>query len=236
MLSLATTSTNAQVVTIANPTGYDWSGHVRIEAPSPASLAGWSPVEHVPHWSVVSQDDGSAVIDLMIDLGAGRRKIVDLGASQAAARPIPWIADLGALYAGQPLVGGVGLTYAMPEAGGAGIALRGHAVLGAWTCTASMVVYPSEPGVTPVRLTARCWHPAGPGIPMRLTADIRWSWGDALVWGPAGTDIVWPAGTVAVSGVPIEATVVCYWHRLATAADLHRAHALRAGGLVWSSR
>jgi hypothetical protein len=233
---LATATASAQVVTVANPTGYAWTGHLRVEAPAPAAPAGWSLVGHRPHWAVAAQDDGWAQIDLCLDLGPGCREIVDLGACQPALRPLPWLADVGALYQGHPLVSGVGLTWAPWDAGGAGLLVRGHALVGNATVAARGVIYPSEPATVSMRLEVSVWHPAGAGYPVRLTHDVRLSWGDAQVWGPSGTDLIWTAGTVAVSGSRLTSDVVCFWPRLATPADLQRAHALRAGGLVWSSR
>jgi hypothetical protein len=231
---LATAS--AQSITLTNPTGCDWRGYVRGEASTPAAAAGWHAVTHRPTWAVVASEGGRSTIDVWAEVPAGATQIVDLAASQAVVRPLPVLGDIGAQHAGQPLIGGQGVTYAAPEVGGAGVVVRGHAIVGEHVVTMAATIYPETPAHVTVRLTATPWHPLGSNQAVTMVAPISLSWGDGQVWGPAGGSVIWPSGTTTFSGAPVATEAVVFWPRLSAGnADLQAAQAARLGGLLWSA-
>lgn len=185
---------------------------------------------------MVASEAGRSLIDVWAEVPAGGTKIVDLAASQAVLRPLPVLPDLGVWAAGQPLIGGQGVTYVAPDVGGAGLVVRGHAVVGEHVVTMAATIYPETPAHVTVRLTASAWSAHGAGTSVPTQQPITFSWGDAQVWGPAGHSTIWPVGTQITHGAPEAATAVAFWPRLSTGMhDLQAAHAARLGGLLWSA-
>lgn len=184
-LLLVAAALPAQAVRLTNSSAYAYDGwwRVTLTAP-PLYAAGWSSDGSPAYYVAADGEPGDWAVDVRAAVAAGTTRIVDLAAMAPVTRPALRLADLGELYAGQPLLNGLGITYTAPAFDGATITVRGH-----------VAVAPDCLAVLAFR-----WHPETPAT---LAVDLRvlgspapalgLSWGDGQAWPrPNGWTVTWP--------------------------------------------
>lgn len=184
-LLLVAAALPAQAVRLTNPTGFDFDGWWRVTLTSPPPYAaGWVTYGDPAYYVAGSGEAYEWTVDVRAAVPAGTTRIVDLAAMAPVTRPVVRLADLGALYAGQPRINGLGITYTVPDIDGATVTIRGH-----------VAVAPDCLAVLAFR-----WHPETPAT---LSVDLRMvgvsapvlglSWGDGQAWPrPGGWTVTWP--------------------------------------------
>jgi len=185
-LLLVAAALPAQAVRLTNPTGFDFDGWWRVTLDTPPPYpAGWVTYGDPAYYVAGDGEAYEWPVDIRAAVPANTTHILNLAELAPVTRPVVRLADLGALYAGQPLINGLGVTYAIPELDGAGIAIRGHVAV-APDCL--------------VVLACR-WHPETPqhlAVTGRLVGDgpcppLVLTWGDGQAWPrPDGWTVAWP--------------------------------------------
>ena len=184
-LLLVAAALPAQAVRLTNSSGFDFDGwwRVTLDAP-PLYAAGWMADGPPAYYVVAEGEAGEWPVDVRAAVPAGTTRIVNLGAMAPVTRPVTRLDDLGALYAGQPLVNGLGITYTTPDVDGATVTLRGHVAV-APDCLA-VVAFRWRPE-TPATLSVDLRIVGGPAPVLGL------SWGDGQAWPRAGGwTVTWP--------------------------------------------
>lgn len=228
----------AQTVTVTNPTGWPWRGYVRATLPAAAPHAAAWAADHSAHYAAgADQDAGHGTIDLWADLPPWGSRSWSLAAFQATTRPLPWLPDLGELYAGQPLVCGRGITWTAPVVDGAAIVLRGSVVLEPWLL--AVVRYrwqEAQPFAVDADLELRAADPAHPQASYQLPYVVWISWGDGLVWTGAGGGIsVLPSGMTVGHNAPMVMPCTLVWPRLYRRVDDAAVAQARHARQVWAA-
>lgn len=193
-LLLVAAALPAQAVRLTNASGYAFDGwwRVTLTAPPPYA-AGWVTYGDPAYYVAGSGEDYEWTVDVRAAVPAGTTRIVDLAAMAPVTRPVVRLADLGALYVGQPLVNGLGITYTVPELDGATITVRGHVAV-TEDCLA-VLAFRWRPE-TPAHLTVDLRVLGGPAPALGL------SWGDGQAWPrPGGWTVTWPR----LYGSPVDA-------------------------------
>lgn len=175
----------AQAVRLTNPTGFDFDGwwRVTLTAPPPYA-AGWVSYGSPAYYVAADGEADEWAVDVRAAVPAGTTRIVDLAAMAPVTRPALRLADLGELYAGQPLVNGLGVTYTVPDLTGATVTIRGHVAV-TEDCLA-VLAFRWRPE-TPAHLAVDLRILGGPAPALGL------SWGDGQAWPrPGGWTVTWP--------------------------------------------
>ena len=184
-LLLVAAALPAQTVRLTNGSGYDYDGWWRVQLDTPPLYAaGWMDTGSPAYYVAADGEPGDWAVDVRAAVPAGTTRIVQLGQMAPVVRPALRLADLGELYAGQPLVNGLGITYTTPVIDGATITVRGHVAI-APDCLAVL---------------AFRWHPETPAtlaVDLRVTGGpapaLGLVWGDGQAWPTAGGwTVTWP--------------------------------------------
>lgn len=184
-LLLVAAALPAQAVRLTNASAYAYDGwwRVTLTAPPPYA-AGWVTYGDPAYYVAGSGEDYEWTVDVRAAVPAGTTRIVDLAAMAPVTRPVVRLADLGALYAGQPFVNGLGITYTVPDIDGATVTIRGHVAV-TEDCLA-VLAFRWRPE-TPAHLTVDLRVLGGPAPALGL------SWGDGQAWPrPGGWTVTWP--------------------------------------------
>lgn len=184
-LLLVAAALPAQTVRLTNGSGYDFDGwwRVTLDAP-PLYAAGWMDAGSPAYYVAADGEPGDWAVDVRAAVPAGTTRIVQLGQMAPVVRPALRLADLGELYAGQPIVNGLGITYAAPVVDGSGVTIRGHVVVSDGCSIALEARWHTE---TPAVLRVDARPIGGPAPVLGL------SWGDGWAWPrPDGWTVVWP--------------------------------------------
>jgi hypothetical protein len=184
-LLLVAAALPAQAVRLTNASGFDYDGwwRVTLTAP-PLHAAGWMPNGSPAYYVAGEGEADEWPVDIRAAVPAGTTRILDLAAMDAVVRPVVRLDDLGALYAGQPLLNGLGITYTVPAIDAAGVTIRGH-----------VAVAPDCLVVLAFR-----WTPEAPHtlvVTSRVTGTpptaLGLAWGDGQAWlRPDGWTVTWP--------------------------------------------
>jgi len=184
-LLLVAAALPAQAVRLTNSSGYDYDGWWRVTLTAPLPYAaGWVDTGSPAYYVAAEGEPGDWAVDVRAAVPAGTTRIVDLAAMAPVTRPVTRLDDLGALYDGQPLVNGLGITYTAPEVDGSTVTLRGHVVV-APDCLA-VLAFRWRPE-TPATLAVDLRIVGGPAPALGL------AWGDGQAWPrPGGWTVTWP--------------------------------------------
>ncbi len=228
----------AQTITVHNPTAWPWRGYVRAELPTAApAAAGWT-ADHSSHYVAGDgQDADSGPIWIWADLPPWGSRSWPLAGFTAAVQPVSWLADLGALYAGQPLVAGCGVTWTAPAIDGSGVVLRGHVVLEPWLLATLTCRYePAQPFAMQADLRLVAADPVHPQASYQLPYGVGLSWGDGLVWTGAGGGLfVLPSGMTVGHNAPMTMPCTLVWPRLYSRVDDAAVAQGRHARQVWAA-
>jgi len=184
-LLLVAAAIPAQAVRLTNASGYDYDGWWRVTLTTPPPYAaGWMAYGSPAYYVAADGEADEWAVDVRAAVPAGTTRIVDLAAMAPVVRPVTRLDDLGELYAGQPLLNGLGITYTVPDVDGATVTIRGHVAV-APDCLA-VLAFRWRPE-TPEHLAVDLSVLGGPAPVLGL------SWGDGQAWPrPNGWTVTWP--------------------------------------------